>query len=118
MTEITHTPNGALLSDSAQDARTATAQAIDSTRQLASNTAARIGESARDLRDSAADYARTSAQSVSDAAEVAQRRVGKFAQAARHRVEEAPMKSVLIAAGVGAVVALLLGSLRSKPDAN
>jgi hypothetical protein len=33
-------------------------------------------------------------------------------------VEEAPMKAVLIAAGVGAVVALLLGSLRSKPEAD
>lgn len=117
MTETTRAPNVARSSD-AQDALSATAQAIDSTRQLASNTAARIGESARDMRNSAADYARTSAESVSEAAEAAQRRVGKLAQAARQHVEEAPMKAVLIAAGVGAVVALLLGSLRSKPEAD
>lgn len=118
MTETTRTPNVTRLSDAAQDTLTATAQAIDSSRQLASTTAARMGEGARDMRDSAAEYARTSAQSVSEAAEAARRRVGKFAQATRQRVEESPMKAVLIAACVGAVVALLLGSLRSKPDAD
>lgn len=118
MTETTRTPNVTRLPDAAQDTLTATTQAIDSSRQLASTTAARIGESARDMRDSAVDYARTSVQSVSDAADVAQRRIGKLALATRQRVEESPMKAVLIAAGVGAVVAVLLGFLNGRRDAD
>lgn len=109
MTETTRTPTGTRLSDAAQDTLTATAQAIDSSRQLATKTAARIGDTARDLRDSAADFARTRAESVGEAADAAQQRMAKFAQAARQRVEDAPMKSVLIAAAVGAAVALVLG---------
>lgn len=117
MTEPTRTPNGTRMSDATQDALAATAQVIDSSRQLASKTAGRIGETARDLRDSAADYARTSAASVSDAADAAQRRAGEFARAARQRVEAAPMKSVLIAAAVGAAVAVVVGMF-SRRDAD
>lgn len=117
MTDTTSVPNSTRSSDAVQDTLTATAQAIDSSTQLASKTAGRMVETARDLRDSAADFARTRAQSVGDAADAAQRRVGKFAQATRQRVEDAPIKSVLIAAAVGAAVAVVLGFF-SRGDAD
>lgn len=116
MTETIRTPSGTRLSDAGQDTLTATAQAIGSSRQLANETAGRIGETAGDLRNSAADFARTRAESIGAAAKAAQRRVGKFARATRQCVEDAPMKSVLIAAAVGAAVALVLG-LFSRRDA-
>jgi len=116
MTETTRTPSDTRLSDAAQDTLTATTQAIESSRQLANETAGRIGETARDLRNSAADFARTRAESVGAAANAAQRRLGKFARATRQRVEDAPVKSVLIAAAVGAAVALVL-SFFSRRDA-
>ncbi|MFI4927135.1 MAG: hypothetical protein ACHP7E_05535 [Burkholderiales bacterium] len=117
MTETTRTPNGTRMSDAAQDAVAVTAQVIDSSRQLASRTAGRLGETARDLRDSAADFARTRAASVGDAADVAQQRVGQFARATRQRVEDAPLKAVLIAAAVGAAVAWVVGAF-SRRDAD
>jgi ElaB/YqjD/DUF883 family membrane-anchored ribosome-binding protein len=117
MTETTRTPNETRMSDAAQDALATTAQVIDSSRQLASRTAGRIGETARDLRDSAAGYARTGAASVGDAADAAQRRAGEFARSARQRVEAAPMRSVLIAAAVGAAVAWVAGFF-SRRDAD
>ncbi|MBK6005644.1 DUF883 family protein [Ramlibacter ginsenosidimutans] len=117
MTDTTRTPNGTRMTDAAQDALAATAQVIDSSRQLASKTAGRIGETARDLRDSAADYARTSAASIGDVADVAQRRAGQFARATRQRVEAAPLKAVLIAAAAGAAVAVVIG-LFSRRDAD
>lgn len=111
MTEITRT----CLSDAAQDTLTATAQAIEGSSPLVNETAGRIGETARDWRDSAADFARTRAESVGAAANGTRRRVGKFARATRQRVEDAPMKSLLIAAAVGAAIALVL-SFFSRRD--
>lgn len=118
MTDTIRTPNDTLLSDSPKDTFASTSQANDSGRLLASNTAARLGESARELRDSAAAFARTRAASMGDAADAAQRRMGTFAQATRQRVEQAPLKSVLVAAAAGVAVAAVLGLFRSKPDAN
>lgn len=119
MTETTRTPAGTRLSDAAQQALGATTQAIDSSRELASKTAARIGATARDLRDGAADLARTTAESVGETTDAAQRRVGKLARAARRRVEDEPVKAALIAAAVGAAAAaLVMAFLRGRrgPD--
>jgi ElaB/YqjD/DUF883 family membrane-anchored ribosome-binding protein len=116
MLETTRTPGGTPLSDAAQDPLTATTQAVGSSREPAGEAAGRIGESARELRDSAADFARTRAESVVAAANAAQRRVGMFARTTRRRVEDAPMKSVLIAAAAGSAVALVL-SFFSRRDA-
>lgn len=119
MTETTRAPVGARLSDAAQEALGATTQAIDSSKHLASKTASRIGDTARDLRDSAADFARTTAESVGETTDAAQRRVGKLARAARRRVEDEPLKAALIAAALGAAAAALLMAVvrgRRSPD--
>lgn len=102
--------------DAAGEALGAATDALDSSRQLAVDTARRMGEGARDLRVGAAEALLAGSDSVSEAAAAAQRQLGRFAGASRRRVAEAPMKSVLIAAAVGAAAALLLALLRSRRD--
>lgn len=93
----------------------AAAEAIDSSRQLAGKMAGRIGETAREVRDSAANFAQTSAGSFGDATDEAQRRMGRLARATRRRVEDEPVMSVLIAVAVGAAAAaLVLAIVRSQ----
>jgi ElaB/YqjD/DUF883 family membrane-anchored ribosome-binding protein len=117
MTHPTHTPVGTRVSAATEEALQATAQAIDSSRQFASDAAVRIGDTARDLRDSASGLARTGAESVMDATDAAQRQLGKIAREAHRRVEAQPLKSVLIAAAVGAAVAgLFLAALRTRHE--
>lgn len=108
MIQTTRSSGATHIADAAEKALEATAQAIDSSRQLASETAGRIGETARDLRHGAAGLARSGAESVSEAAGAAQRGLGKFGRAARRRVEDNPMKSALIAAAIGAALAALV----------
>lgn len=115
MLNTTRTTVGTRVSDAAEEALEATTHALDSSRQFATETAARIGESARGLRDSAADLARTSAESVSEATAAAQRQLGQYAKAARRYVADEPVKSALIAAAIGAAAAaLVLAVTRSR----
>src|SRR6185369_12358815 len=101
----------------ADDARGATGQALESTRQFASQALDKAGEKVRDLRYGATDLARKSASSVSDATAAAQRQLGEYAQATRRYVSEEPVKSALIAAAIGAAVAaLVLAIRRSRRD--
>jgi ElaB/YqjD/DUF883 family membrane-anchored ribosome-binding protein len=101
----------------ADDARGATGQALESTKQFASQALDKAGEKVRDLRYGATDLARKSASSVSDATAAAQRQLGEYAQATRRYVSEEPVKSALIAAAIGAAVAaLVLAVRRSRRD--
>jgi len=74
---------------------------------IAREAAGKIGETARDLRDGAADFARASAESVGDAMTAAQGQAGRYASAARRRVARKPFESALIAAAIGAAAAAL-----------
>ncbi|MES2483551.1 MAG: hypothetical protein V4609_16305 [Pseudomonadota bacterium] len=68
--------------------------ALDSTREFAAQALERAAEKMRDLR-----------YGVADTASAAQRQVGRYASATRHYVAEQPVRSAVIAAGVGALVA-------------
>jgi len=92
-------PSGA--SSYADDARSITGQALESTREFANQAFERAGEKVRDLRYGVKDLANKSASSV-----------GEYAQATTRYVAEQPLKSALIAAAVGAAVAALVLALR------
>ena len=85
----------------ADDARTLTGQAVDTTREFANQAMEKAGEKIRDLRSNARDIASRGASSVGD-----------YAQATTRYVSEQPLKSALIAAAVGAGVAALVIAMR------
>jgi len=88
----------------ADDARSITGQALESTREFANQAFEKAGEKVRDLRYGVKDLANKSASSV-----------GEYAQATTRYVAEQPLKSALIAAALGAAVAALaLAMLRDK----
>ncbi|MEJ8836713.1 hypothetical protein [Ramlibacter sp. AN1133] len=108
MMNTTRTSVGARVSDAADEAR-----------HFATDAAGRIGETARELRDDAADLARTGVETVSDATAAAQRQLGNYARATRRHVAREPMKSALIAAAIGAAAtALVLAIFRNRRDAD
>jgi|SRR5688572_12957647 ElaB/YqjD/DUF883 family membrane-anchored ribosome-binding protein len=87
------------------EARSATAHALESTREFANQALERAGEKVRDLRYGVKDLANRGASSV-----------GEYAQATTRYVAEQPLKSALIAAGIGAAVAALVLALRRNSD--
>jgi ElaB/YqjD/DUF883 family membrane-anchored ribosome-binding protein len=95
--------NGA--SNYADEARSITGQALESTREFANQALERAGEKVRDLRYGMKDLASKSASSV-----------GEYTQATTRYVAEQPLKSALIAAAVGAAVAALVLALRRNGD--
>jgi ElaB/YqjD/DUF883 family membrane-anchored ribosome-binding protein len=94
----------------AQDSVTARASAAAHT--LADEALVR----ARDLRAQAQDIASRGASAVGDSAYAAQRRLGHYAGATSRYVTEQPVKSALIAAAVGAVIAGLVVLARSRRE--
>lgn len=98
----------------ADEALQATSQAFDSTRQLATEALEKAGEKARELRMGVKDLAHKGLTSVSDATVSAQKQVGRYADATGRYVSEQPLKSALIAAGVGAFVAALIIAARKR----
>lgn len=104
MMNTTRTSVGARVSDATEQAR-----------HFATDAAGTIGETARELRDGAADLARAGVESVGDATVAAQRQLGNYARATRRQVEREPMKSALIAAAIGAAAtALVLAIFRDR----
>jgi ElaB/YqjD/DUF883 family membrane-anchored ribosome-binding protein len=85
----------------ADEARGRAAQALESTREYASEAFDKAGARMRDLRDNVKDYASRGASSVSD-----------YAQATQRYIADEPVKSALIAAAIGAAVAGLVIALR------
>jgi ElaB/YqjD/DUF883 family membrane-anchored ribosome-binding protein len=87
------------------EARSATAHALESTREFANQALERAGEKVRDLRYGVKDLANRGVSSV-----------GEYAHATTRYVAEQPLKSALIAAAIGAAVAALVLALRRNSD--
>ncbi|MDI1237956.1 MAG: hypothetical protein PSV26_10790 [Polaromonas sp.] len=100
-------------------------RAMDSTRSLANDTLDRAEDKVRHLRGSidplvdklatqAQKLARQSLDMASEASHRAQRSMHRYADATTRYVSNEPVKSVLIAAAVGAAVALLVTSIAHR----
>ena len=87
------------------EARSATAQALESTREYANQALDKASERVRDLRFGVKDLANKSVNSV-----------GEYAQATTRYVSEQPVRSALIAAAIGAAVAAIVMVARSRRD--
>ena len=85
----------------AEDARGMTGQALETTKELASQALEKAGEKVRDLRYGVKDLASRGASSMGD-----------YAQATSRYVSDEPIKSALIAAAIGAAVAALVLAMR------
>jgi ElaB/YqjD/DUF883 family membrane-anchored ribosome-binding protein len=85
----------------ADDARSRASQALEGTREYASEAYDKASARMRDLRDNMKDIAGRGASSVGD-----------YAQATSRYISDEPLKSALIAAAVGAAVAGLVIALR------
>lgn len=99
--------------------------AVDSTRDYASQGLDKAEDKVRELRGSvdplvdmlasrAQKLARQSLDMAAEAKEKAQQSLTRYANATTHYVSEQPVRSVLIAAAVGAAVALLVSSARNR----
>ena len=112
------TPNSKSLragaSGYADDTVGAAGQALDTTRQFASQAIDKAGEKARDLRENFKGLASKGVDTVSEATAAAQRQLGQYAQATTRYVADQPVKSALIAAAVGAAVAALVLAWRNR----
>ncbi|HVZ42469.1 MAG TPA: hypothetical protein VHA82_01565 [Ramlibacter sp.] len=86
--------------------------ALDSSRRLASQAIDRAGDKMRELSSGMKDLAGRGMNTMSESAQLAQRRLGQYADATGRYVTEQPLKSALIAAAIGAVVAGLIIALR------
>jgi len=88
----------------ADEAAMAGGNALDSTREFAAQALEHAAERMRGLREG-----------MAETASAAQRRMGRYADAATHYVARQPVKSALLAAAVGALVmAAILLSRRSR----
>ena len=88
--------------------------ALDHTLQAASHAIDRAGEKVRDLRYGVRDLASKGASGVAETAAAAQERLSRYADVTRRYVSDEPVKSALIAAAVGAVVAGLIIAARRR----
>ena len=102
------------LRSGAHDASQTTETAIDQTRQLAAHALELASERLRDVSTGARDFASRGMSSVSDTAAVAQRRLGRYADATGRYVADQPVRSALIAASVGALVTIVLLTARRR----
>lgn len=102
-------------------------KALSATREQANMALDKADSKVRELRgeidplvdmlaEKAQKLARQSLDIAAEAKEKAQQSLTRYASATSHYVAEQPMRSVLIAAAVGAVVALLVSSSRNKRD--
>jgi len=102
-------------------------EAVETSRDLANDAISRADRRARDLRasiDPAIDHLTTRARELAsrsrdmalDARSKAQQRLTEYADVTSKYVSDQPMKSVLIAAAAGAVIAALLVSRRTPRD--
>jgi ElaB/YqjD/DUF883 family membrane-anchored ribosome-binding protein len=88
--------------------------ALDATRQLATQVFEKAGEKLHDARFGARDLASRGLHSVNDKAALAQRQIGRYADATGRYVAAQPVKSALIAAAVGALIAGVLIAARRR----
>lgn len=101
--------------------------AVDSTRDYANHALDKAENKVRELRgdvdplvdmlaSKAQKLARQSLDMAAEAKDKAQQSLSRYASATTHYVAEQPMRSVLIAAAVGAAVALLVASSRQRKN--
>ena len=101
------------------------ASAMDSTRDFATRTLDKAEANVSDLRgavDPLVDMLTTKAQKLgrqsmdlaAEAKDRAQQSLSRYANATTHYVSEQPLRSVVIAAAVGAAVALLISAARRR----
>ena len=88
--------------------------ALDSTRQFAGQAFEKASEKARDLREGVKDLASKSYDSVSIGASAAKKGLVRYADVTGRYVSDQPVRSALIAAGIGAVIAGLLIAARRR----
>ena len=102
-----------------------TGKAVDSTRDYAHKALDKAEDKVNEFRSNvdplvdmlaskAQKLARQSMDMAADAKDKAQQSLSRYATVTTHYVAEQPLRSVLIAAAVGAGVALLVSSLRHR----
>lgn len=92
-------------------------QSVKSTAEHASDAIhSRIDPMVDMMAVTAQKLAKQSMNMASDAKEYAQHAINRASKASTQYVEEQPIRSVLIAAAVGAAVAIAITSLRSRND--
>jgi ElaB/YqjD/DUF883 family membrane-anchored ribosome-binding protein len=96
------------------EAESAAARALDTTRQFAGQAIERAGEKVRGLGVGVKDLASRGASTMSEATSAAQQRLRDYSQATVRYVSDEPVKAALIAAAVGALVAGLIIALRRR----
>ena len=84
------------------------------TSNIARDAVPAIGHASNEMLQGARDAAHASRDDASRALDKAQQSLSRYASATTHYVAEQPMRSVLIAAAVGAAVALLVASSRQR----
>ena len=97
---------------------------LNSAEQAVGSTAAQAGEALHNRIDPMVDLMAVTAQKLakqsmdmaSDAKEYAQHAINRASKASTQYVSEQPVRSVLMAAAVGAAVAVLITSMRSHND--
>jgi ElaB/YqjD/DUF883 family membrane-anchored ribosome-binding protein len=89
---------------------------LENTRNIARDAMERAGERVREMRTGVSDMASRGASTLSESAQAAQRQLGQYTRATTQYVGEHPMKTALIAAAVGAVVAGIVIALRRNQD--
>ncbi|RYF36057.1 MAG: hypothetical protein EOO25_21520 [Comamonadaceae bacterium] len=102
----------------ADNALHASETALDHTRQLASQALERAGERLHDVRLGARDLTVRGIGAVGDRAVAAQRQIGRYAEATGRYVSDQPLKSALIAAAAGALLAGVLIAARRRSRRN
>jgi ElaB/YqjD/DUF883 family membrane-anchored ribosome-binding protein len=85
---------------------------LDHTRQLASQAMERAGETVRGLGSGMKDVASRGMHGFSESAHAARQQLGQYASASGRYVADHPLKSALIAAAVGALVAGAIIAMR------
>lgn len=98
----------------ADDAMTSAENALDKTRQLATQVIERAGDRVRDLRSGTRDIASKGVDAASEAAAAAQKQISRYADATGRYVSLQPVKSVLIAVAAGAAIAALVAAARRR----
>ena len=98
----------------ADDAMTSAENALDKTRQLATQVIGRAGDRVRDLRSGTRDFASKGVDAASEAAAAAQKQISRYADATGRYVSQQPVKSVLIAVAAGAAIAALVAAARRR----
>ncbi|MES2189197.1 MAG: hypothetical protein V4454_03685 [Pseudomonadota bacterium] len=118
-------PGTASIHNAPNEALQTAERAVDNTRAYANDALDRAEDKVRELRGSvdpmidalatkAQRLARQSLDIAAEAKEKAQQSLSRYATATSHYVSEQPVRSVLIAAAVGAAVALLISAGRHR----